>query len=68
MDLFQAFYYNDLDISTLNFSHITFIPKKGAGELKDFRSISFLNIPYKIIVETLSNRLIFIISKLVDPS
>lgn len=57
LDLFHSFYNNNIDMLRLNLAYITLISKKGAYEPNDFKPISLLNIPYKIITKVLSNRL-----------
>lgn len=68
LDLFQSLYNKNLNLSQLNLVHVNLIPKKsGAYEPTDFRPISFLNKPYKIITKTLSNHFSIVIDQLVDP-
>jgi hypothetical protein len=47
--LFGDFHEGELDISRLNFSLVTLIPKVGeATNMKQFRPISLLNCSFKI--------------------
>jgi hypothetical protein len=56
--LCHAFFSGSLDLSCLNASYITLVPKKDNPEkVSDFRPISLLNSSMKIITKLLSNRL-----------
>jgi len=64
--LFQDFYKGDLDIRRMNYGVITLVPKiKEANNIKHYRSICLLNVDYKGITKTLTNRLSPLAQKIV---
>lgn len=58
-----------LDIKRLNFGVITVVPKvKEANVIKQYRLIFLLNVDYKWITKTLTNRLIHVAKKMIGPN
>jgi hypothetical protein len=56
--IFKDFHAEKLDIKRLNFGVITLVPKvKEANTIKQYRPICLLNVDYKWITKTLTNRL-----------
>jgi len=52
------FHSHSADLKSINSSYITLVPKKDNPEtVNDFRPISLLNTPLKIIAKLLTNRL-----------
>ena len=52
-DLFDS----SLQLDRINYARMVLIPRKGAIKVGDFRPISLLNAPVKIILKVLANRL-----------
>ncbi|EEC83473.1 hypothetical protein OsI_28982 [Oryza sativa Indica Group] len=66
--IFQDLFDNNIDLSGVNQSYITLIPKvTAAAHIKDFRPISLLHSVPKLLSKTLTNRLQKEILKLIDP-
>ena len=66
LQLFEAWFRDDMDIYRLNFAMITLIPKeKNASSMKKFRPISLLNCSFKIFTKVLTNRIAKIASRLI---
>jgi hypothetical protein len=64
--LFNDFWTSCIDLSSINSSHISLIPKRGNPEyVDDYRPISLLNYSLKCITKLLSSRLQAVITKLV---
>ncbi|KAJ3671646.1 hypothetical protein LUZ60_007725 [Juncus effusus] len=58
MKVITAFYTNRLDLCKINKASITLIPKKeGANKIDEFRPISVISTPIKIISKLLADRL-----------
>lgn len=58
-----------LDIKRLNFGVITLVPKvKEANVIKQYRLICLLNVDYKWITKTLTNRLTHVAKKMIGPN
>ena len=69
IDMFNDFFKGDLDLSRLNFSLVTLIPKVGdATNMKQFRPISLLNCSFKIFSKFLTIRLGPISQRIVNNS
>jgi len=69
IDMFNDFFKGDLDLSRLNFSLVTLIPKVGdATNMKQFRPISLLNCSFKIFSKLLTIRLGPISQRIVNNS
>lgn len=67
--MFSDFYKGILDIKRLNYGVITLVPKiKEANVIKQYRPICLLNVDYKWITKTLTNRLVLVARKIVDPN
>jgi len=67
--MFNDFFKGDLDLSRLNFSLVTLIPKVGdATNMKQFRPISLLNCSFKIFSKLLTIRLGPISQRIVNNS
>ena len=69
MELFKEFFEQKKFVRSLNATFLVMIPKKGNIEdIKDYRPISLLGGPYKILAKVLANRLRRVIDKVVSPS
>jgi hypothetical protein len=67
--LFYDFHKGLLDIKRLNFGVITLVPKvKEANVIKQYRLICLLNVDYKWITKTLTNRLTHVAKKMIGPN
>lgn len=67
--VFHDFHSSVIDISCLNNSYITLIPKKpNPATVDDYRAISLLNYSLKCITKLLSIRLQLVMTKLVHPN
>lgn len=67
--LFQTVYEEKCMSRTMRHGHITLIYKKGdKRQLKNYRPISLLNVDYKILARVMSNRLKYVIPKIVSSS
>jgi hypothetical protein len=67
INMFNAWFDDNLDLYRLNFSMITLIPKENeARSMKKFRPISLLNCSFKIFTKVLTNRLAKIIDRLIS--
>ena len=65
LSLFRDFCHTNLDLRSINSSHIALIPKKSNPTVDDFRPISMLNYSLKCITKILSIRLQSVILKLI---
>lgn len=66
--IFQDLFNNSIDLSGVNHSYITLLPKIAtAVQIKDFRPISLLHSVPKLISKTITIRLQKEIPKLIDP-
>jgi hypothetical protein len=64
--LFNSFYENNYDLRCLNGSFITLVPKIGSPSgVNDYRPISLLGSPVKLITKLLANRLQKVITSLI---
>jgi retron-type reverse transcriptase len=64
--LCREFYDHRADLSSINYSYITLVPKKTNPEkVSDFRPISLLNSSMKLLTKILLNRLQKVILKVV---
>jgi hypothetical protein len=64
--LFNSFYENSSDLRCLNGSFITLVPKSGSSSaVNDYRPISLLGCPIKLITKLLANRLQKVITSLI---
>jgi hypothetical protein len=69
LKLIRDFHSSVIDISCLNSSYITLIPKKpNPASVDDYRPIFLLNYSLKCITKLLSTRLQTIITRVVDPN
>jgi hypothetical protein len=67
--LFEDLHKGLLDIKRLNYGAITLVPKvKEAHTTKQYRPICLLNVDYKWITKTLTNRLVPVGQKIIDPN
>jgi hypothetical protein len=67
INMFNAWFDDNLDLYRLNFAMITLIPKENeARSMKKFRPISLLNCSFKIFTKVLTNRLAKIIDRLIS--
>lgn len=68
LKIFDDFFHHQADLSGVNVSHITLLPKKETPlEIKDFRPISLLHSIPKFLSKVLANRLQAVIQNLIDP-
>lgn len=66
-EMMDTLYDGNLNISRLNYGLITLIPKmKDANNIRQFRPICLLNVSYKIVTKTLTNRLTRVADKVID--
>jgi hypothetical protein len=64
--LFNSFYESNTDLRCLNGSFITLVPKTGSPSgVSDYRPISLLGCPVKLITKLLANRLQKVITSLI---
>lgn len=69
LQFFSEFYYNNEDISRLNFSFTTLIPKKQKSmTIPDYRPVSLINGVTKILAKVIRIKLGNFMSKLVSKS
>lgn len=69
MDVISEFYMEYLDVERFNYAHVVLIRKKeGASSVSNFRPISLLNVIYKIITKTLTQRLNSLLYNIIDKS
>jgi hypothetical protein len=67
--IFSDFHKGILDVKRLNFGVITPVPKvKEANIIKQYRPICLLNVDFKWITKTLTNRLAPIAKKVIGPN
>ena len=65
--LFKDFHAEHLDIKRMNFGVITLVPKvKEANVIKQYRPICLLNVDYKWITKTLTNKLTPVANEIID--
>ena len=57
MRMFKEFFETGEFVKNLNTTFLVLVPKGGAEELKEFRSISLVGSLYKLIAKVLANRL-----------
>lgn len=66
-EMFQDFWKGLLDIKRLNYGVVTLVPKlKEDNTIKQYRSICFLNVDYKIFTKVLTNRLVPVAKKVIS--
>jgi hypothetical protein len=69
MALFKEFHNGSLNLYSLNFGTITFIPKqKEVTHIKQFHPICLLNVSFKIFTKVAVNRITEIAEDLISPS
>jgi hypothetical protein len=67
--LFEDLHKGYLDIKRLNYGVITLVPKvKEANTIKQYRPICLLNVDYKWITKTLTNRLVPVAKRIIGPN
>lgn len=67
--LFEELHKGSLDIKRLNYGVITLVPKvKEANTIKQYRPICLLNVDYKWITKTLTNRLVPMAKRIIGPN
>lgn len=65
--LFRDFHAEQLDIKRMNFGVITLVPKVKEGNIiKQYRPIRLLNVDYKWITKTMTNRLTLVAKDVID--
>lgn len=66
--VFNGFALGTVDISSLNFSILSLIPKvKGADSIRIFHPIAFINVPFKICVKVFATRLAPVAHHVIHP-
>jgi hypothetical protein len=66
LDMFSDLWEERLDIKRLNYGVVTLVPKlKDAKSIKQYRPICLLNVDFKWITRTLTERLVPVASKIV---
>lgn len=68
MDVMSAFYMGYLDIQRCNYAGVVLIRKNRANAVIGFGPISLLNVIYKIITKTLTQRLNPVLCEITDKS
>ena len=67
MALFKAFHQGTLDVQQLNYGVITLLPKVSEAEkIQQYRPISLLRCPYKLITKVLDRRVAIYANKLIS--
>jgi len=61
--LFEDLHKGSLDSKRLNYGVITLVPK-----IKQYRPICLLNVDYKWITKTLTNRLVLVAKRIIGPN
>lgn len=65
----NGFAKGDVNMERINYSLIVLIPKRDTPQtIRVYRLIALLNISLRIISKVLSNRLVTVLSKMVDES
>jgi hypothetical protein len=65
-DLINEFYVGQLDLRSINTSYITLVPKiQSSSSVNDYRPISLLGGPLKLITKLMANRVQRVITQLV---
>ena len=66
LSFFKEFHEQGCFVKILNATFLVLVPKRGAKELKDFRSISLVGSLYKLLAKVLGNRLKKMMGKVVS--
>ena len=68
-DIVNGFALGTVDLSRLNYGAISLIPKvKGADNIKLFRPITLINVPFKICVKAYASRLAPVAQRVISSS
>ena len=68
-ELVNGFALGTVDLSRLNYGAISMIPKvKGADDIKQFRPITLINVPFKICAKAYASRLAPVAQRVISPS
>lgn len=63
------FFFQKKMIKLLNHTYLMLIPKKNSSlRLKDYKPISCVSLPYKLIARILTNRLMVVLSNIISPN
>jgi hypothetical protein len=69
MALFREFHRGDLALYSLNFMTIILLPKCAeALTIQQYRPICLLNVSFKIFTKVLTNRLVGVVQKVIQPT